>query len=258
VIGVAQTVPVRGDVAVNLDRHRHLARVAAGRGAEVVVFPELSLTGYELDLGDTLAFHAEDARLDPLRKLSRELSLILIAGAPARVEAQLCIGAFLLYPDGAIDLYTKHHLGAFPPGASVDGAVPPAEATWFRPGARNPLVRFGEHTAAVAVCADTGQPAHSARAAARGAGIYLASMFVIPSDYEGEAMNFEAIAQRHGMVVAMANHGGASGGLAAAGRSTIWSPTGEVLARLDPSGEGVAVAEETVAGWRGRVVPVSD
>jgi len=50
-IAVAQTCPVAGDVQANLDEHIHLARLAAKEGAQVVVFPELSLTGYELGRG---------------------------------------------------------------------------------------------------------------------------------------------------------------------------------------------------------------
>ena len=43
-IAVAQTCPVAGDVPTNLDEHVRLARLAAAESAEVVVFPELSLT----------------------------------------------------------------------------------------------------------------------------------------------------------------------------------------------------------------------
>ena len=45
-IAVAQPVCVRHDVAGNAVRH---ARVVRSARARVVVFPELSLTGYELD-----------------------------------------------------------------------------------------------------------------------------------------------------------------------------------------------------------------
>ena len=44
-LAAAQTVPVRGDVAANLDEHIRLARAAAEREVRVLVFPELSLTG---------------------------------------------------------------------------------------------------------------------------------------------------------------------------------------------------------------------
>ena len=45
-IALAQINPTVGDLAGNVDRMTRAARDAAARGAEVVVFPELSLTGY--------------------------------------------------------------------------------------------------------------------------------------------------------------------------------------------------------------------
>ncbi|MGH9868981.1 MAG: carbon-nitrogen hydrolase family protein [Candidatus Polarisedimenticolia bacterium] len=251
-IAAAQTVPVRGAVDANLEQHLRLAGIAARERAQVVVFPELSLTGYELDLARDLAFSQTDPRLAPLVEMAASSSLILIVGAPVRMGPLLHIGAFIIHPDRAVDVYTKHHLGAFSSRAAVDGSVPPAEATVFHPGTLNPLVRIGGSMAAVAVCADTGRPSHSEAAAGRGARVYLASMFVIPSDFEPEVANLQACAARHSMAVVLSNYGGPSGGLASGGRSAIWSAAGERLAQLDRAGAGVVVAAETGAGWRTR------
>ena len=60
--------------------------------------------------------------------------MAVIVGAPVRIAARLYIGAFIISPDRSVDLYTKHRLGAFPPDASPNGIVPPAEATVFHPG----------------------------------------------------------------------------------------------------------------------------
>jgi predicted amidohydrolase len=132
--------------------------------------------------------------------------------------------------------------------------VPPPEATVFEPGDYDPLIRFDGTVAAVAVCADIGRPTHAQAAADRGARIYLASMFVIPSDFDGEMAKLRSYALRHSMMVAFANFGSPSGGLASAGRSAIWSGTGERLVQLDTSGAGVAVVSETEQGWRARTV----
>jgi predicted amidohydrolase len=253
-IAVAQTVPIRGDVDANLEQHVRLARAAAGAQAQVLVFPELSLTGYELDLAGELAFSEGDRRLAPLLEVVSAHSLVLLAGAPVRVGPRLHIGALILYPDGTVETYTKQHLGAFSSSASRDGVVPPAEATVFHPGDWNPPVRFGGTTAAVAVCADTGQPSHPRKAAEGGAKAYLAGMFVIPSEFERETANLKAYAAEYSMTVAFANYGGPSGGLAAAGRSAIWSPRGELLAQLAETGAGVVVATESHEEWRARTL----
>lgn len=249
-ISVAQTCPVKGDVSANIDEHLKLIDLAALEMAQVVVFPELSLTGYEIELASELAFSEHDPRLAPLLDAASARSVTIIAGAPIRIEERLHIAAFILGPDRTATFYTKRRLGAFGASARGDGIVPPAEATVFQPGDRNPLVRFGANIAAVAVCADIAQPLHSQHAADRGANAYLASMFVIPSEFEEDSAKLSRYAAQHSMAVALANFGSPTGGLAAAGRSSIWSQRGELLARLSSSGAGVAVAVETSSGWR--------
>jgi predicted amidohydrolase len=253
-IAGAQTIPIRGDIDANVTQHARLVQAAAGAEPQILVFPELSLTGYELDLAGRLAFSESDPRLAPLQALASSHRVTLIVGAPARIGPHLYIGAFVLSPDGAVGLYTKHHLGAFSATDSPDGIVPPAEGTVFQAGNRDPLVRHGDHTAAVAVCADTSRPAHPERAAERGATTYLASMFVIPSDLERDTARLRTYAARHSMAVVFANYGGPSGGLASGGGSAIWSEQGELLARLDASGAGVVVATEYAGGWRATTV----
>lgn len=250
-IAVAQTCPVKGDVGANTEEHRRLAALAARERAEVLVFPELSLTGYEMELARSLAFSETDRRLEPLVDAAAAHAMTLIVGAPVRLATGLHIGAFVLSADRSIALYTKQRLGAFAASARVDGTVPPAEATVFEPGNRdrNPLVPLGGGAAAVAVCADIGRPEHPQQAADRGAHAYLASMFVIPSEFDGDAARLAGYARRHAMAVALANFGAASGGLAAAGRSSIWSEAGELLVQLPRSGSAVAVAKETAGGW---------
>src|SRR4051812_44734227 len=98
-IAVAQTCPVMGDVQANLDEHLSLARLAATEGAEVVVFPELSLTGYELALAHALAFSEGDPRLASLLDLAASQGTTLVVGAPVRVGSFFHIGAFILFPD---------------------------------------------------------------------------------------------------------------------------------------------------------------
>jgi predicted amidohydrolase len=256
-LGAAQTIPKRGDVDANRAEHLRLVRMAAEEGAELLLFPELSLTGYELDLAEALAFAPRDARLGPLVDAAAAFAMTLIPGAPVRVDGRLHLGAFILAPDGSVGLYTKHHLGAFPASANPGGPVPPAEATVFQAGTLNPLVRLGDHTAAVAVCADTGRPSHPQQAAERGADTYLASMFVIPADLASDVRNLSAYALRHSMAVVLANHGGPTGGLPSAGSSAIWSPAGERIAQLGTEGAGVVVAREDGGRWHGSAIAVS-
>jgi len=78
-IALAQVAPVLGDVTANLALHLRMGRRAARAGARLVVFPELSLTGYRLqDLVSEVALRIEpDGPLRPLFSLSRRIALVL-------------------------------------------------------------------------------------------------------------------------------------------------------------------------------------
>lgn len=253
-LAAAQTIPKRGDVEANLEDHIRLVRAAAEGQARVLVFPELSLTGYELDLANDLAFSESDPRLTPLIELASLYTMTLVVGAPVRLGPRLHMGAFILSPDRSVELYTKHRLGAFPLDASPDGLVPPAEATVFQPGDRNPLLRFDGNTAAVAVCADIRRPSHPEEAADQGAKTYLASMFVIPADLERDTAILRGYAVTHSLAVVFANFGGPTGGLPSGGNSAIISEKGELLVQLQATGAGVAIAIEHETGWRTKKV----
>lgn len=222
-------------------------------GAQVVVFPELSLTGYELELAPGLSFSGEDVRLDPLRDMSASHDVTVVAGAPLLLESVLYLAAFIIGPDGSVRHYMKRHLGAFGPEANPGGRVPPPEASVFAPGTLNPPVSWDAGTAAVAICADVGRPEHVQAAWTGGADTYLASMFVIPGDIEIEVTRLQDAAARYAMAVVFANFGGPSGGLPAAGRSAIFAPGGDCVVALGHSGAGVAVATEGEGGWTGMV-----
>lgn len=253
----AQTTPVAGDVERNVAQHLELAALAASQGIETVLFPELSLTGYELDRARDLAFTLDDPRLARLRAFSETAQMTLIPGAPVRLPSGLHIGALILRPTGAVDVYTKHHLGAFPDSAHPEGSVPPPESSVFAPGTENPRVGCGRGTAGMAICADVGRPTHAQAAANSGCTSYLASVFLIPDDYQGDANLLRQYAARHRMTVALANHGGPTGGLPSAGRSAIWSETGALLVELGESGAGVATAVEAEDGWRTRALTLA-
>jgi len=228
-------------VASNLAQHLELSQLAAQRSAQVLVFPELSLTGYELELGPELAFDERDARLSPLLEFATRERMTLIVGAPLRREGKLYIAAFILGRDGGVQVYEKQHLGAFPGHVNPGGPVPPAEGSLFVAGTRTPLFDLNGTTAAVAVCADVGQRSHAQLAAAQGAACYLSCMFVIPSDLAEERARLAGYARGYAMIVAFANYGGPSGGLPSAGQSAIWSEHGESLVELPAAGAGIAV-----------------
>ena len=73
---MAQINPKLGDVAANMALYEAGIREAAGRDVDLVVFPELSLTGYFLrDMVPDVAVRLASPEMERLKVLSREVSL---------------------------------------------------------------------------------------------------------------------------------------------------------------------------------------
>jgi len=77
-VALAQMDPVLGDRGRNLERHRQWVKQAAETGASLLVFPELSLTGYFLkDLVPESAIQLDSKEMRDLAALSTELDVVL-------------------------------------------------------------------------------------------------------------------------------------------------------------------------------------
>jgi len=79
-VGLAQITPKLGDVAANLAHHLEIIEEAAGQGVELLVFPELSLTGYRLrDLAFTVAIKPKptDPVFGRLLPASRDMDIVV-------------------------------------------------------------------------------------------------------------------------------------------------------------------------------------
>ncbi|QBE62478.1 carbon-nitrogen hydrolase family protein [Pseudoduganella lutea] len=238
---IAQTVVAKGDIDVNVARHVALAQAAADEGARLVLFPELALTGYEPALAAGLALNVDDARLTPLREAAMRYGIVLVTGAPLKSAGPPRIAALSFLPDGTVKVYTKQHLH-------------PGEDAAFAAGDGGPALQLDGASVALAVCADVAHAEHPAAASRWGAHLYAASMLVSEHGYENDAALLRAYAREYRMPVAMANHGGPTGGWASAGRSALWDENGTAVIAAPGSGECLLLARRDGAGWHARMI----
>lgn len=247
ILAAAQCAVRAGDIEANLALHQKFMRRAQGLGVGLLVFPELSLTGYEPTLADALAQDAHCALLAPLRALARQASMTTVVGLPLRSpdHEKPLIAAFMLHADGSLGIYTKQHLH-------------PGEDQYFSAGNGGDLLQLYEVPIALSVCADFSQPQHAQRAAARGAQLYAASVLIGETGYPHDSALLQSYAERHAMAVLMANHGGPTGGWAAAGRSTFWDERGRCVASTHGTGNRLLVVSRQSEGWAGLDAPLSD
>ncbi|HXI46751.1 MAG TPA: nitrilase-related carbon-nitrogen hydrolase [Candidatus Acidoferrales bacterium] len=95
-IALAQIAPRLGALDDNLAHHRELLEAARAQRADLVVFPELGLTGYLLqDLASEVAMRVDDSRLARLAGATRGLSAV-VSFVEESADHRLFIAAALL------------------------------------------------------------------------------------------------------------------------------------------------------------------
>jgi predicted amidohydrolase len=214
-LAVAQPLIVSYDVAANVATHAAVIRAA---GARVVVFPELSLTGYELDAP---AVAADDPRLLPIVEACAEADTLALVGAPVHGDGGWRhIGRLAIDGTGVRIAYRKMWLGG-------------AEPDQFSPGSEPAVLDLDGWRLGLAICKDTGIPQHAADTAALGIHAYVAGMLEAAEDAAVPGDRARRVARDQGVWVAISSFAGGTGGGYdhAAGGSAIWSADGEVVSQ---------------------------
>ncbi|MFC7547352.1 carbon-nitrogen hydrolase family protein [Plantactinospora sp. GCM10030261] len=236
-IAAAQPACRPYDVATNAAAHAAAVRAA---GTRVVVFPEMSLTGYEFDVDPV---PVDDARLDPIVRACAESGTVALVGAPVAGGSDptgrsdppgpsaVYIGVMAVSGTGVAVAYRKMHLGGEEPAR-------------FTPGTTPALVEVDGWRLGLAICRDTGVPAHAAATAALGIDAYVAGVLEHPADAGVPAERARRIAAAHGVWVVIASFAGRAGGRypRSPGGSAIWRPDGAVVAEAGPAPGAVVSA----------------
>jgi predicted amidohydrolase len=229
-ICVAQTRPIKGDIQSNIDNHKRLINLAISNGADMVFFPELSITGYEPELAEVLATHRDDRRFDVFQELANSRQIIIAVGVPTRNNPRPCISMVLFQPHKARQTYSKKYLHA--------------DEEPFFSGGQSSVGLIGESSnIALAICYEISVPEHAEQAFKSGAEIYVASVVKSVNAVEQASKRLSAIANQYSMTVLMSNCVGESGGDACGGKTAVWNDRGVLLGQLDDTSEGVLIFE---------------
>ncbi|QVI77465.1 carbon-nitrogen hydrolase family protein [Pseudomonas syringae] len=244
ILAAAQFCSARGDIEHNLSGHLAFMQQASELGASYLLFPELSLTGYEPELARELALLPDDARLAPLVALAKKLRLTTTLGMPLRgPNDSVLIGALTFTAGGDVIAYAKQYLH-------------PGEDAVFTAGNQDCFLLVDQHRIGLCVCADFAHAEHAQRMAQGGSWVYAASVLISPGGYEYDAGLLSGHAGRHSLPVLMANHGGPTGGWQSAGRSGLWDEAGRWVGGMEGGGGGLVVATRQREGWQVKAVTV--
>jgi predicted amidohydrolase len=227
-VAIAQIEAIKGNIEKNIENHLKWINQAIQNHADMVVFPELSLTGYEPDLAESLATNQDDTRLDEMQSLSDKSGITIGVGLPTRKERNIFVSMIIFQPHKERITYSKQYL--YPPEKSI-----------FTAG-KNPLVlTFETEIVSPAICYETSDKAHCEYASQNNATIYIASVLSSIGGIDAELKKLSDIAGNKNMVTFMANYVGKSGGYECAGKSSVWDTTGKLIGQLDSGTEGILI-----------------
>ncbi|MFF2141474.1 carbon-nitrogen hydrolase family protein [Kitasatospora sp. NPDC058190] len=205
--------PGRPDtVSVNVERHAEAVRAA---GTRLVVFPELSLTGYDLAAP---AVDPADPRLAPLVEACAATGALALVGAPvAEADGREAIATLAVTGEGATVVYRKMRLHG------------EGEPDRFAPGEKPVVLELDGLRLGLAICADAADPTHAEETAALGIDAYVASTLYGPGAAQAERRDAHCRARStaHGVQVVLSTSAGPTGVCPdSSGGSGVWAADG--------------------------------
>jgi len=225
-VAVAQPPCAPYDVVANVAAHCQPVRASRAR---VVVFPELSLTGYELDASPIAP---DDERLLPLVAACAEADAIALVGAPvADADGARYIATLAVRGSGASVVYRKINLH-------------PPEPESFAAGEALGSIEVDGWTLGLAICRDTGVPAHVADTVGLGIDAYVASTVFVAGEAAERDRRMSDVAHKYDVWAVLSAYAGDIRSLGATtGGSGVWAPGGELAAQAsaDPGDWAAAV-----------------
>ncbi|KYG85539.1 acyltransferase [Roseivirga seohaensis] len=227
-ICLAQTKPFTGSIVKNIEQHLELIQLAIEQGVELIIFPELSLTGYEPTLANTLAISKDDARLTVFQEASSEKNITIGVGAPIKTSQGITISMILFQPNQSVQVYSKGFL-------HVD------EMPYFVSGDNSLILQINSQKIALAICYEISIPEHAEKAFQNGSEIYIASVAKFKSGINKAKTELANIARRYSMSVLMANCIGMADGAECAGKTAVWNKEGGIIGELDNINVGLLI-----------------
>lgn len=226
-VAACQFEPTVGDVDANLGTVEHTLGSLPSSVA-VAVFPELSVTGYDLDVAADRAAPIPGALTDRLVPVAADHDVTVVAGVPERDDGSLYNSLVVVDGDGVRATYRKQYAWG-------------DEEDCFEAGDGPTTVETSVGTVGLALCYDLNFPEVGLDYARRGCDV-LAVSSAWRASYEGDwRLLVRARALDGPYYVVGSNHAGDQRGRDHAGLSLVADPSGTVLSEVT-AGVGHAVA----------------
>jgi len=245
-VAAAQINPELGQIKQNLELHSQFIRQANEAGADLLLFPELSLTGYQVGR-DTLnlALAADDPALLQLSEIAGEMT-VAVGFVEQAKPGQFFNALALLRQGRVIHLHRKLNLPTY-------GGL--EEGKWFSPGEQLGNCQINtQWQSSQLICADLWNPALVHCAMLQQPELLLAPInsasAIVSDEFSNERnwlTNLEFYAMTYGTPIVMANRFGPELGAHFWGGSRILGPRGEILAAAEDGEQLISATLELSA-----------
>ena len=248
-VAAAQIACALGDVDANLAKMRDFSARAKNEGAELIVFPEASDTGYSMPVIRDHAKPWTEGAVPALQEMAKEFGLTIVAGVSERDGGAVYNSQVFIDPRGQlVASYRKTHLFVLPPND---------ESSCYTPGDKFVSVPAAGFNFGLSICYDLRFP-EVARALAlqHDANVLLvSSAWPLPRVAHLRALAIARAIENQSYLV-LANRTGVDAGVTCCGTSAIIDPSGMVLASASGDREELLVADisaEVIAEVRGKI-----
>jgi predicted amidohydrolase len=145
-VAAAQISCSLGDPEANLSKVRDFSQRAKEVGAELIVFPEMTDTGYSMSVIQKYAGHWKRGFVPGLQEIAKAVCIAIVSGVSERDESSIYNSQVLVDTKGEIAAkYRKTHLYAVPPVG---------EQSCFAPGDAFASFALGELRFGFSICYD--------------------------------------------------------------------------------------------------------
>lgn len=224
-ICAAQMRSTPGDIEHNLLQHVALIEQASAHSMECIFFPELSLTGYEPTLAQTLAMDLKATCFDMLQTWSDQTQMTIAVGAPLQGDEKPRISMIFFRPQTKIYAYSKQILHE-------------DELPYFEAGTESFFVQHEDELLAPAICYESMQPEHAQAAKKQRMTVYCCSVAKHHKGVEQAHTYYSKLAKQSNVIVLMANSYGMCDDFLSDGNSAVWDMDGTCRARLPSEADG--------------------
>jgi omega-amidase len=235
-VAAAQISCALGDFDANLRKIRDFAALAKKSGAELVVFPEMSDTGYSMPVIQKHARPWKDGAVVELQKIAKENSIAIIAGISDRDGDSIFNAQVLMSAKGDVAAkYRKTHLVT---------AAPLDERVCLSPGNEFVTTKIDKFTVGLSICYDLRFPEMARTLVVKhGANVIVNSSAwpVVRAEHLRILALARAVENQSYFVIA--NRVGTDDGVTLCGSSLIVDPSGKILASASSDREELIEAE---------------